>query len=58
MKTLIEMLSRRRDGKFWPKKGTRRGKTFIEDWRRLKKNCSLLKITWNKFCRNIIKRKE
>ena len=55
---LIEMISRRKDGKFLLKKEIRRGKTFIEDWRRLKKNCSLLKITWNKFCRNIIKRKE
>ena len=48
LKKLIKMHSKKRDGKFWPKKGIRSGKISTEGWRRLNKNYSSLKITWRK----------
>ena len=48
LKKHIKMHSKKRDGKFWPKKGIRSGKISTEGWRRLNKNYSSLKITWRK----------
>ena len=58
LKKPIRMLSRRRDERSWPRRGTRSERSSTAAWRRRNKSFSLLKITWRKFYRTITRRGE